>query len=472
MRRAVEEQPRSGNPVICDWCGAEEQVSGLPCRACNRYTVLFPQWAEASRRRRWFTRRRLAVYGVLLVLLGYVAWANYSFLPDPVTLLFHRPSTSVTSDSLPGQWSMVGRDLQLTRYLPNITEHPVGRLLWTQDLGQPTRSAPTVADGVIYTGGHFKALALDAQTGEPIWVLDTNGPVHYSPAVAGTNLYIGLLDHRLLALDQRSGEVRWESRAQGPITTSPLVSDGIVYFGSSDQFIYALDAFNGNVIWKEEIQGNVRSSVAIYDGKLFATDTEGNLHILNARTGQDRMRFRTSTPSSSAPVPANGLVYFPSGGTLYAVDAGAREIPGQYHFKKVWAQFWVWRIPGIPRPPTQKGGKWRFSPVQSAAIVGSPAVTPQAFYVGDSDGNFFAGDAIKGTMLWRFQAAAGILGSPVVLGDRVYFGDKDGVFYALDRNTGPALWQLSLGASIEIAPVFAEGRLYVRTNDGKLHAIE
>ena len=123
MRRAVQEQPGSGNLVTCDWCGAEEQVPGRPCRACDRYTVVLPPWAEAGgRRRRWFTRRRLAVYGVLLVLLGYVAWSNYSFLPDPVILLFHRPATSVTSGSLPGQWSMVGRDLQLTRYLPDITQ--------------------------------------------------------------------------------------------------------------------------------------------------------------------------------------------------------------------------------------------------------------------------------------------------------------------------------------------------------------
>jgi outer membrane protein assembly factor BamB len=420
----------------------------------------------------WFTRRRLAVYAVLLGLLSYIAWANYPFLPDPVVLLFHRPGTAVTSGSTLGEWSMVGRDLQLTRNLPKITHHPSGRVSWTRDLGRPTRSEPTVAGGVIYTGGDFKVLALDAETGDTIWVLDTSGPVHYSLAVAGTNLYIGLQDHRLLALDREAGEVRWEFNAQGPVTTSPLVNDGIVYFGASDQFVYALDASDGNVIWKEQIEGNVRSSVAIYDGKLFASDSEGNLHILIARTGQDLLRFRTSGPSSSAPVLANGLACFPSGGTLYAVDADAREIPGQYQLKKVWSQFWVWRIPGVPRPPTQKGGKWRFTTVESGGIAGAPAATPEAFYVGDSEGNFYAADALKGTKLWRFQAAAGILGSPVVLGGRVYFGDQAGLFYSLDRNTGDVAWQLSLGASIEVSPVFADGRFYVRSSDGKLHAIE
>ena len=447
-------------------------MSGRPCRACERYTGALPQWAETGRRRRWFTRRRLAVYGLLLGLLGYIAWANYAFLPDPVILLFHSPATRVTSDSMPGDWSMMGRDLQLTRHLPNVTRNPSGRLLWTRDLGQPTRSPPTVADGVIYIGGNFKVLALDAKTGDSIWDLDTTGPIHNSIAVARVHLYVGLLDHRLLALDRRTGEVQWEFRAQGPVATSPVVSDGIVYFGAYDRYIYALDASNGDVVWKKEIAGNVRSSVAINDGQLFAADSEGNLHILNARTGQDRLRFRTSAPSSSAPVVANGLVYFPTGGTLYAVDSGAREIPGQYQFKQVWSHLWVWRIPGIPRPPVQKGGKWRYSNVPSAGIVGAPAVTPEEFYVGDTDGNFHAADALEATKIWSFRVNAGILGSPVVVGGRVYFGDQDGVFYSLERKTGNVEWQISLDASIQAAPVFAEGRLYVRSTDGNLHALE
>ena len=458
----------------CNWCGAEDQTQGRTCLSCDRFIVIVPHWAEARRRRKWFTRRRLMLLGVLLTILGFVSWLNYPFLPDPVILLFHKPTTSVTSNSLPGQWSMVGRDTQLTRYLPNVARYPVGRILWTQDLGEPTRSAPIVADGVVYAGGHFKALALDAETGSAVWVLETNGPIHHSLAVAGTTLYVGTLDHRLLALDRKTGNLSWEFRARGPITTSPLVSQGIVYFGSSDEFIYALDAFNGKTIWKEEIQGKVRSSVAIYDGKLFAGDTEGNLHILNARTGQDFHRFRTLAPSTSAAVPANGLAYFPSGGKLYAVDADAREIPGEFQLKKVWGQFWLWRLPGIPRPPTQKGGKWILTPERqrTPGIVASPAVAPDAFYIGDAAGHFYARDALLGTPLWQFQSGAGIVGSPVILGNRVYFGNQAGVFYSLDRYSGKVLWQLSLDAPIEIAPVFAEGRFYIRTKDGKLHAIE
>ncbi len=431
-----------------------------------------PPWAAGQGRRRWFTRRRLAYAGILVLLVGLVAWLNYPFLPDPVILLSRRPVTNLSSASSPGQWSMSGRDLQLTRYLASVPRQPEGRVVWSLYLGEATRSAPSVVDGIAYVGSHFKILALDAATGRVVWERETTGPVHPSLAVAGDNLYLGLLDHRVLALERRTGEVRWEFKTQDAITASPAVANGIVYAPSWDGFIYALDAATGKPIWKYETKGPVRASPAIHDGVLFVTDTNGNLHTVNARTGQSRLRFRTTGSATASPVVANGLVYFPAEGRVYAVGAGAQQIPGEYQLKAVWAQFWIWRVPGIPRPPGQKGGRWRFTPEKSHGIITSPAVTPEAFYVGDTGGNFYARDALLGTERWRFRAGGAILGSPVVLGERVYFGARDGFLYALDRSSGQAVWKLSLGSPIEVSPVFAADRLYVRTADGRLHAIE
>ena len=149
---------------------------------------------------------------------------------------------------------------------------------------------------------------------------------------------------------------------RGSITASPAVHDGLVYFGSWDGHVYALDAATGDRVWKHRTDGEVHTAVAIRDGALFASDDEGNLHILNARTGQSWFRFRTPAATASSPAVANGLVYFRSGRRLFAVDTGARRIPGIFQIKKVWAQLWLWQVPGISRPPGQKGGRWRFSP--------------------------------------------------------------------------------------------------------------
>ena len=154
------------------------------------------------------------------------------------------------------------------------------------------------------------------------------------------------------------------------------------------------------------------------------------------------------------------------------MDASARELPGRYQLTLVWAQLWIWKFP-VPRPPGQPGGRWRFfSPQPPRGILSAPAVAPEAFYVGDTQGYLYARETLKGEALWQFKADGAILASPVIVGPRVYFGAHDGCLYALDRAQGALVWKLAFGAPIHAPPVFASGRLYVRTTDGWLHAIE
>lgn len=475
MNEVTHQGADGESAAACPRCGLEEPEAGGVCEGCGRAVVLVPEWAENSRHgRQIFTRRRVLLAIVSFFLIGLVLWWNLPLIPDPLILLFKRPSTELASESLPGQWSMDGRDLQHTRHVSAVQRQLSGQILWSQSLGEPTRSNPVVKDGLIYIGGHFKILAIEARSGRIVWERETTGPVDSSLAVAGESLYVGLLDHHLLALDIRTGKTRWEFKTQDIITASPLVADGIVYIGSSDSFVYALDASTGKVIWQRQLGGPVHSQPAIYNGNLYAGDSQGNLYVLSARTGQKKLLFRTSGSTTRSPVVANGLVYFPSEGRIYAIDADAREIPGQYQLKQVWAQLWLWQIPGVPRPPGQQGGRWRFTPERPSrgGIASSPAVAANVFYVGDTLGNFYARSALDGTELWRYQADGAIVASPVVVGDRVYFGASDGILHALDRTSGEVAWRLPLGASIEASPAFAMGRLYVRTSDGRLHAIE
>jgi outer membrane protein assembly factor BamB len=250
------------------------------------------------------------------------------------------------------------------------------------------------------------------------------------------------------------------------------VAEGVLYIGSTDGFLYALDAATGKPLWKFKTQDQALSPPAIDDDTLFLSSTDGSLYAMNARTGQSWLRFRTPERLHDSPVVSNGLVYFPSGGRVFAVAADAYEILGRYHLTLVWAQFWIWKFP-VPRPPGQPGSRWRFSPQPSTGwIVSSPAVAPEAFYVGDTNGYFYAREAQKGEALWQFKASGAIMASPVIIGPRVYFGAIDGFLYALDRSTGQLLWKAAFDEPIHASPVFASGRLYVRTKDGRLHCME
>jgi eukaryotic-like serine/threonine-protein kinase len=452
---------------VCPWCGAPGRTAWGTCLACDRY-YLVQGWVGAPRGRRgaWWIAAGLGVVVVLFV------WLTHPFLPDSVTMVFKRPITQLSSDSPATQWAMWGRDLQQRRYVANAPYQLEGRRVWSVDLGAPTRSIPVIVDDVIYIGGHFQVLALDAHTGHRFWDMPTTGPVHTSPAVAGSTLYFGLQDWRVLALDRQTGTRLWEFRMQSPVAGSAAVAQGMVYIGAMDGVLYALDAATGKLIWQFKSEDQVLSPPAIAAGRLFLSSSDGSLYALNTRTGQSWLRFRTPERLQDAPVVANGLVYFPSGGQLYAVAADAREIPGQYQLQLVWAQLWVWQFP-VPRPPGQPGGRWRFSPTQlPRGIISAPAVAPDALYVGDTNGHLYARDALTGDALWQFKAGGAIMASPVIVGRRVYFGALDGVLYALDRAHGALLWKLGLDAPIHASPVFGSGHLYVRTQDGRLHCIE
>jgi outer membrane protein assembly factor BamB len=452
---------------ICPACGASGKTSWGTCQSCGHY-YLAEGWTQVPRRRhplRW-----------IMLGLGVVAFLcvriTTPFMPDPLTSVFHRPTTQLSSTSFANRWAMWGGDLQQRRYVAEVPRQPEGHRAWAVTLGTPTRSVPVVVDDILYIGGHFTLLALDAHTGQRRWEMRMTGPVHTSPAVAGNQLYLGLQDWRVLALDRETGQTRWEFQMQNPVAGSAAVAQGMVYIGSLDGFLYALDAATGKRIWQFKTREQPLSPPAFSAGTLFVSSTEGILYALHARTGYTRLRFRTRDRLQDTPVVANGLVYFPSGSQIYAVAADAREFPGQYQLQLVWAQLWIWQFP-VPRPPAQPGSRWRFSPWKPPhGILSAPAVAPEAFYVGDTEGYLYARNALTGEGLWQFQAGGALMASPVIVGPRVYFGTDDGWLYALDRTHGELLWKLSLGASIHATPVFASGRLYVQTTDGWLHAIE
>lgn len=355
----------------------------------------------------------------------------------------------------------------------NAMTQPTGRIRWSVPTGEGTRAGPIVADGVVYQGAYFRILALDAATGDVIWTQPASGPVQTSLALAGDKLYAGYLDHRVRALKPETGEIIWEFRTGDIITSSPVVHDGILYLGAWDNLQYALDAATGEVIWTYEATDKVSSQSPVADDIMAVPDKGGRIHLLDARTGQNRLVYRTPRSTNAAPVIAHDQVYFAAGGRLYAIDATAKEVPGQYHFKRVWAQFWLWQVPGVPRPAGQQGGLWRFSPDGGdSTIVASPAVTDTHLYVADLNGILYSVNPATGSEQWRFEAEGGIYASPIVGGKTVYIATQKGYVYAVDGESGREIWNLQLNAGVNEPMAFADGVLYLRTADGAVVAIE
>ncbi|MBW2092861.1 MAG: PQQ-binding-like beta-propeller repeat protein [Deltaproteobacteria bacterium] len=456
----------------CPNCGASYDKPRHFCPQCHHYSS---SWWDPNRKgkKRPHLKRNLIIAGLcvsLLVFLTFYWLAPY--IPNPLVLL-RQPGEGLSALSETDGWTGYGKDPANTRYIAHAPAL-AGRIRWSLVLGkEPTESLPAVADGVLYVGGYFKIYALKAATGELIWETETTGPVHSSPTVADSLVYVGLLDGRVLALSRSTGRIEWEYKTNNFIFSSPTLVGNRLYIGSGDQAIYALNAQTGQLIWKTSTEGRIQFAPAVQDDVLYVPSSDRSLYVLSAKSGAKRLRFRTYRDIIDAPVVANKLVYFVTrDGGLYTIRHKAREVPGQYQVKWMWTQLWLWRLP-VPPPRPQAGARWRSDPKNRwMGFTSSPAVTPDALYLGDRLGWFYARDALKGEPLWEFRTRSRISASPLVLEDKVYFGAMNGNLYALNRHEGELDWKLSLKAPIKLSPVYAAGLLFLRTEDGALHAIE
>lgn len=459
---------------------SSERVSNEPVDHPNAEGHL-PDWAqEAPRRRRFISRRNGLIAFVALVVVGFLVWINFPFIPDPVALLGRQPDAVFDSVSTGASWTMHGRNLGQTRYVSDVVDEPQGQLAWSVDTGPATLAAPIVSDGQIYLGAHFRIAVLDAGTGNEVGSMPATGPIGNSLALANGVLYYTMPDRRLVARDTATQEIQWEFQ-MGDATSGPVaVASGIVYAGALDGVTYAVNATTGELVWKHETLGEVQSPASLSDNFAFVASADRSLYALDSRTGQERARFRTGAALVAAPVTANDLTYFVSERKLHAMEADALEYPGQYAVTSTWSQLWLWQFP-LPPPPSQPGDEWRFGSKypegfpsrqkRTEGIISAPAVADDSLYIGDTLGKMYAVDAITGAEQWQFQGEDTILVSPIVVGNLLVYGDMGGWLYGLDRSDGAERWRLKLPAGVHTEPVYAEGQLLVRTADGTLHAI-
>ncbi len=211
--------------------------------------------------------------------------------------------------------------------------------------------------------------------------------------VVGDVVFAPNADGRLYALDRSNGSLLWDFQTGHSLWSTPVVDGERLYLTSMDHHIYALDVQSGREIWRTEDLG----------GQIVAAPTLGsNGTLYSAIFGS-----KTDDPARSS--------------QLIAVDAATGSVR--------------WKLPIV-------GWVWS-----------SPLLQEGVLYFGDTAGVFYAVDAEKGELLWKYQptdppANHSIIGAPSLVGDAVLFGSKSGVLYALSAADGRLLWEKSIGGQL------------------------
>ena len=359
-------------------------------------------------------------------------------------------------------------------------------LLWRYAAGGRVVNAPTVVDGVVYTGSDdHHVYALDSSTGELRWSFETGGVIRSTPTVTGAAVYVGSNDNHVYAMDAETGELLWRYDTGGWAQYSPTVSGGMVYLGASGEGghrVHALDAASGERTWIAETPYSVTPELTptVVGGKVYAPGDLGQFHVLDASTGNVAWSFETGIGGEAPPTVIEGVVYLTGVNAAYALDESTGELVWSYDTE---------RLPAREFPAVIADGVYYFSPddhiyalstttgeprwsYQADSMINTAPVAAEGMvYAGSESGRFYALDAVTGELVWSRESMEWGLQSPAVVDGVLYAESSDGHLRALDAATGEDLWQFQKGYFAGV-PSFTvdDGVLYVGALDGGVYA--
>lgn len=239
--------------------------------------------------------------------------------------------------------------------------------------------------------------------------------------------------------------------------------------------------------WKHatELAPNNPSSPAVADGVIYFASGR-SLYAINAETGSMRWRYPAeeymTAVVKSSPLVGEDLVYFGGGdGKLYAVTKDTGLLAWSFATKGIMNSSPVLadgvlyvgssddRLYALDARTGEP--KWPGGYVTRDDVASAPAVVDGLVYFYSSDMTLYAANAVGGQTKWRTRTAAWSRNAnPVVSENTVYLGAGN-VLQAFQAKSGRLKWGIKLSSEITTTPAVAYGMVYVACKDGRLYAV-
>ena len=246
-------------------------------------------------------------------------------------------------------------------------------------------------------------------------------------------------------------EPAWSYDAGSALWPGPSFAGGLVYAGAEDGQLHAVEARSGQKRWSFRAGGAVRTRPALAGGALLFQADDGLLYKLDAASGQEQWRVRlVEKPVERLPFdnPKSRYDRFGSDVTV----AGGRLYVGT-HDGHVLAL------------DTATGARlWDFATGDS--VLAAPSVDSGRVYAGSFDKHVYALDAGSGRLLWKRDTQGAVVSTPAVAGDLVVVGNRCYDLLGLRADTGEVAWKRYLWFSwIESSVSVRDGVAYVGSSD-------
>ena len=147
-----------------------------------------------------------------------------------------------------------------------------GKEVSQMELGENTAASPAVDGSQLYVGTYGSQVkAVDWKEGKVLWSYEhpvRRFPYYASAAVTRDLVVIGGRDKFIHGIHRQSGKSAWTFATRSRVESSPVIAGTRVLCGSSDKNLYMLELATGKKVWSFEADGSFVASVALAAGRM------------------------------------------------------------------------------------------------------------------------------------------------------------------------------------------------------------
>jgi outer membrane assembly lipoprotein YfgL len=315
-----------------------------------------------------------------------------------------------------------------------------------------------VSDGKLFVAdkkGHV--FALDQQTGEALWEVQTELPISGGLEVGFEHVFFGTTDAEVVALKLIDGETAWTTQVSSEVLSTPRFSDGFLVVRSVDGSVSTLEASDGAERWSYvrdvpalSLRGT--SSPIIKSGGVISGYANGKLVVIRLKDGLQIWETSVAVPRGrgalsrmvdvdSDPLAGERFIYAATfNGGVVAVDVRSGEIVWRRSemssYKKMiadWVSIFVVDVNNHIWSVDQDDGSvnWLQDRLENRQLT-SVTQMGEFLLTGDFEGYLHVLNASDGSLAGRFKVSdEAISSAPVVDDELIYVQDIDGEITAL-----------------------------------------
>lgn len=177
-----------------------------------------------------------------------------------------------------------------------------GEYLWGMKTEGPIRSLPVVIDDTVVFGCDDRKVYFVNFDGDIIKEYETGGHVRGSFVYRQGRLYFGSYDEYFYCIHMEKKKIEWKVKTGGKVHAYPLLGKKCVLFVSWNNVLYCLNDRNGTVLWWNQIPARCLFPIEAVGSRLLVTSLSSEVNCFDIKTGEDKGEYIVKNELRSNPL--------------------------------------------------------------------------------------------------------------------------------------------------------------------------